>query len=59
MVESKEGIMCKACRLNGLNFRFEKFTPPGDSRSKLLQINSDLPFNEINILDTTIYIWIL
>lgn len=52
-------VMCKACRLNGLNFRFEKFTLPGDSCSKLPGINSDLPFHEVNILNTMRYIWIL
>lgn len=52
-------VMCKACRLNGLNFRFEKFTLPGDSCSKVPWINSDLPFHEVDILNTIRYIGIL
>lgn len=49
-------VMCKACRLNGLNFRFENFTLPGDCCSKVPWINSDLPLHEVNTLNITIYI---
>jgi len=52
-------VMRKACRLKGLNFRFEKFTLPRESCSKVPRINSDLLFNAINILNTMKYIWIL
>lgn len=52
-------VMRKACRLNGLNFRFEKFNLPWDSRSKVPQLNSDLPFHGVNTLNTTGYIWML
>lgn len=52
-------VMCKACRLNGLNFRFEKFNLPRDSCSKVPWLNSDLPFHEVSILNTVRYIWIL
>lgn len=51
--------MCKACRLNGLNSRSEKCTLPGDSCSKVPWNKSDLPFHEVNILNTMRYTQIL